>query len=203
MNSISFVYFDLGNILYRFDRERSIRQMADHLGVEPAIIRRIVVTEGLGDAHERGEIDDDQFVDWLRRGVGITRVDDAASLLDAGSDMFELIDGMPEIVDRVAGTTGTGLLSNTSAAHFRWIKQIGDSMMQSFDPVILSYQAGVMKPSRDIYVAAERASGVLPHQILFVDDKPENVAAAIRCGWNAEICEGRDQVDAALKRYGI
>lgn len=203
MTKIAMVYFDLGNILYRFDRDRSNRQIADCLGIAASLVEQIVVTEGLGEAHERGELDDDQFVDWMCRNAGVAKPNDQEKLLDAASDMFTLIDGMPEIIERVASNVRTGLLSNTCDAHFRWIKGLGDPMMRSFDPVILSFEAGAMKPSQQIYVAAENAVSISPSHLLFVDDKPENVAAAKRRGWNAELCQGAGQVDAVMKRYGL
>ncbi len=48
-----------------------------------------------------------------------------------------------------------------------------------------------MKPDPRIYAAAEAAAGVAPSRILFLDDRAENVQAAIDRGWQAAQCLGR------------
>ena len=58
-----------------------------------------------------------------------------------------------------------------------------------------------MKPDAEIYDAAEKAAHVRPDRILFLDDKPENVAMARERGWKAEQCLGGDQAKAVIERF--
>ncbi len=69
-----------------------------------------------------------------------------------------------------------------------------------FDEIICSWQLRARKPEA---VAFERAAERLassPERLLLLDDSAENVAAAIRCGWQAERVTGRDDVAAAIGR---
>lgn len=212
---VRFVYFDLGNILYRFDVDRSHRQLARELSVSVSDVYRMMVTEGLADAYERGEVTDQQFATELVGGgvhrqnhpsepVESSRVD---RILDAAGDMFTVIDGMDSVIDRVARQVPIGLLSNTCHAHFRWIERMPDALVQPFANRVLSYQAASMKPAAGIYHRAERLAKanaeVDPPAILFLDDKPENVAAALRRGWQSVVCQGEAEVSKALAKFGL
>ncbi|BDM74826.1 hypothetical protein HEK616_83130 (plasmid) [Streptomyces nigrescens] len=50
------------------------------------------------------------------------------------------------------------------------------------DHVVSSARVGVAKPGREIYEIAAARAGVATHQCLFVDDRLENVEAAITLG---------------------
>ena len=60
-----------------------------------------------------------------------------------------------------------------------------------------------MKPDDRIYEAAEIASGVRLEQILFLDDRAENVAGAARRNWRAVECLGGPASWDALRRHGV
>lgn len=53
---------------------------------------------------------------------------------------------------------------------------------EHFNFIITSADLGVAKPDPAIYVEAIRAVGVLPEQVLFIDDRESNVTAACRQG---------------------
>jgi len=55
--------------------------------------------------------------------------------------------------------------------------------MSPFSIVIKSCDVGFLKPEREIYQLAQERVKASPHQILFVDDKEENIETAISLGW--------------------
>ncbi len=52
-----------------------------------------------------------------------------------------------------------------------------------YKKIYLSYQIKMAKPNSDIYEMVQRESGVLPSEILFVDDKAENLIVPQSLGW--------------------
>jgi len=48
--------------------------------------------------------------------------------------------------------------------------------------MILSHEVKVEKPSRKIFEILLEMGGILPHETVFIDDKPENVIGARRLG---------------------
>jgi putative hydrolase of the HAD superfamily len=67
-----------------------------------------------------------------------------------------------------------------------------------FDRAFYSCQLGVGKPDAAYFRAIERALGLVAHELLFLDDKPLNVAGARACGWAAEVATSADSVRSAL-----
>ena len=84
---------------------------------------------------------------------------------------------------RAAGIS-TGILSNIGdamemgvRARFPWLDE--------FTHCTFSHRLGIAKPDTAIYHHAARGLGVSPEQILFIDDRAENVAAARSVGMAA------------------
>jgi len=64
--------------------------------------------------------------------------------------------------------------------------QIG---LNNFDYVWLSFEIGLKKPDEKIYKLVERECKILPNNILFIDDKEENIVCAQKRGWN--VCHAK------------
>ncbi|HEY7854844.1 MAG TPA: HAD-IA family hydrolase [Terriglobales bacterium] len=84
-----------------------------------------------------------------------------------------------------------GLLSNTSALHYEFLRRTRPELAE-FDFQVLSFEAGACKPDPRIFAAVERAAGggVRPEDIIYFDDIEEYVMAARRRGWQAEVFTG-------------
>ncbi|KAA1260200.1 Alpha-D-glucose-1-phosphate phosphatase YihX [Rubripirellula obstinata] len=200
---IQFVYFDLGNILWSFDEDRACQNAADLFGVGTAEIRQAVYESGLQDRAEHGRVSTTGFCEQLVSSIaGTNQVSDLRAVADALSDMFTPIESMVSVIEAVrCSGARVGILSNTCEHHWDWIGRQQHPMMAGpFDAIVLSYEVNSMKPDDQIYRAAELAAGVPADQILFLDDKPENVLAAKMRGWQAEQCLGGSEANAVLKK---
>lgn len=199
----AFVYFDLGNVLCFFDRDRVFRSMAAVSGAAPATIRRVVMDEGLQAALERGEIDWPAFHETFCRQTG-TRPESVA-LARAASDMFWLNVGiLPVVAACERAGIPLGILSNTCEPHWASLLAEGYSILPgSFREVVLSHEVRAAKPGRPIYDVATARAGVPPEQIFFCDDLPEHVEAARAAGWDAELFVGAASLADQLARRGL
>jgi glucose-1-phosphatase len=189
-----FVYFDLGNVLLYFDHNLAIRKMAKVAGVATPEMRSIVLDGTLQTEYETGLISGVQFVARIADCIG--KELDTSDMLEAAADMFvpnpHIIPVLEEI--RKLGIP-MGLLSNTCEAHWNWIGELGYPQVQGwFVPVILSYEVKSMKPDAHIYSEAQRQSGHESSGIFFTDDRIENVEAASKAGWRAEIFVNADRL---------
>ena len=68
--------------------------------------------------------------------------------------------------------------------------------------MFLSFQMGMVKPDDEIFRETVRRLDIQAEQVLFLEDNRVNVEAAARCGINAELALGTEQVRAVLTRYG-
>jgi putative hydrolase of the HAD superfamily len=120
-----------------------------------------------------GRIGADEF--WLRVGL-------SAELEDDYLDMHTLNRGVLELLS-LAQQVGMPVwcLSNDIASWSRKLRKrlgIEEYLQQS----IISSDLGIRKPDAGIYHALIEASDRRPDELLFVDDRPANIAAARTLG---------------------
>jgi len=130
--------------------------------------------------------------------------------------------GMAGIVAELNARVRTACLSNTNPPHWDLMIRNGRTELipllpSGFEPAAFpgfhllgqreaSHLLGLAKPSPQIYAAFEARSGFTGSEILFFDDREDNVAAAREAGWRAETVrldtEPDDQIREYLRRWG-
>jgi len=192
----------MGNVLLRFSHERMAEQMARVAGIDSRRAWKILFEDGLHWAYERGELSREQFYGRFCDSAG-ARVDIEA-LDAAGNDIFDLNAPMVGLVGKLA-TAGyrLGVCSNTTASHWKHCTGRFAILTSVFSVHALSYQIGAMKPDARFYAAAEQIAGVKAEQILFTDDRADNVAAAAAAGWDAVQFESVSQLNEAIRQRGV
>ena len=120
--------------------------------------------------------------------------------------LIEQFDGVKSLIESIhdAGIA-TAALSNTNPAH--WSRMGEFPAVMTIRHHFVSHQLGLHKPDGQIFVAVQRQLGVAGSLILYFDDLDENVGAARRCGWQAELIdplnEPARQMRAALHHHGV
>ena len=62
--------------------------------------------------------------------------------------------------------------------------------LNEFDRAFVSARLRLVKPDPEIYAVVERETGIAPSDLLFTDDRPENIAAAAERGWRTHLFTG-------------
>ena len=62
-------------------------------------------------------------------------------------------------------------------------------VLTEFDSRFVSGHLAMMKPDPAIYAHVEAGVGVAPEALFFIDDRPENIAAAAKRGWQTHLFE--------------
>lgn len=75
--------------------------------------------------------------------------------------------------------------------------------LSEFDRAYVSGRMKLIKPDPAIYAAVEADCGIAPEALLFVDDRPENIAAAAARGWQVHLFDGPEGWAAALVGAGL
>lgn len=102
------------------------------------------------------------------------------------------------LLDRLTGLR-LGVLSNAPAPLATAVRAAPWSAV--VDVLVFSADLGLAKPDPRIYASADAAFGTAPHEVVFFDDRADNVAAARAHGWDAHVWTpdlGGDDVLAAL-----
>src|ERR1700722_14333301 len=92
----------------------------------------------------------------------------------------------------------TYIFSNTNHIQLNYIRN-KYPFFSGFDGYILSYEHGAMKPQAKLYEVVERETGRRGSQILYIDDRAENIEAGAARGWQVILQETPEKTLAAFK----
>jgi 2-haloacid dehalogenase len=131
-----------------------------------------------------------------------------ARLIDAYRDRFNEsierpIEGTHNLVKRLhAKGVALFALTNFGAEFFARFRP-SEPIFELFDDIVVSGEECIAKPDPRIYAICEERFRLHGEQLFFVDDNPNNVAAARARGWQAHLFEGAAGLEAALTQTGL
>jgi glucose-1-phosphatase len=200
---IRFVYFDLGNVLVNFSHARMCSQIAEVLNVAAEEVRAAIFDNYLQDRYETGRLTTEEFCEQLNSLLGTAQPQ--AEIVLAASEIFWLNEPILPLVEALKGNgLPLGILSNTCDAH--WRNVTAGAMrphLEEFSQVVLSYEARSKKPDPAIYEVARQRAGCRADEILFLDDRGENVAGAVALGWDAHLYTSVESFGDLLRQKGL
>ncbi len=219
MASVRLVCFDLGGVLIRIRHswQEACRAAGLAAGDEPLPLHVENKRRALAALLDAGRISVEQWADGVSKAFdGAYSPEDAKRANDA--ICREEHAGAAALVDALhdAGVA-TACLSNTNHAH--WVRLLHHDgvaplagapaypSVARLKQRFASHLLGLAKPDAAIYAEFERLVGLQGQDILFFDDRAENVEAARRRDWRAHrIDPERDtiaQVREHLRHHGV
>ena len=94
------------------------------------------------------------------------------------------------------------LLGNWGREEFNWARE-RFPILSTMNGVLLSGDCGILKPDTRIFALAEEQFGLEPASTIFIDDRADNVQAALDRGWNGIVFENSRHLYLTLMEYGI
>ncbi len=179
------VIFDMGNVLILFDRDLFIRR----LGVSEEDHTRLMEEVFCGP--EWIGMDQGIYTEATALQSMCQRLPEhlhaaAEELTYRWDDPLIPIPGMYELVEELKRKGyGIYLLSNASLRQHDYWPRIPASRF--FDGTLISADVHMIKPQPEIYQRCVQQFGLQAEECFFVDDMPENVAGAIRCGLSGAV----------------
>jgi HAD superfamily hydrolase (TIGR01509 family) len=193
------VAFDLGKVLVDFDYHIAVSRIAARSKLPPDGIKTF-----LGQSHaiidyECGRLTREQFYEQARKATGFR-----GTMEEFGEFFADIFTAIPPMIEIHAGLRRRGIptyiFSNTNDLAVEHIRQ-KFPFFRNFDGYIYSYEVGVMKPEAKIYEVLEKLAGRRGAEILYLDDRPENVAAGAARGWRTVLHETPEKTQAALEQF--
>jgi FMN phosphatase YigB (HAD superfamily) len=135
----------------------------------------------------------------------------AATGYDGGTEEFELCFGdifteIPEMVrlneELRARGHPTYIFSNTNELAVKHIRR-NFPFFAHFTDFVFSYQERSMKPDAKIYESVEARTGRRGQEILYIDDRVENVAAGAARGWRTIVQVAPETTIRAIRQMGL
>jgi 2-haloacid dehalogenase len=188
------VVFDLGKVLVDFDYSIAARR----LGVAPDALS---FNMPLLIEFELGRISTSEFHVNLSRQIGFAGSLDA--FVTAFADVFRAI---PEMIALHAELRRRGvplfLFSNTNEIAVEHVRRHFPFYLE-FDAHILSYEHGAMKPEPPLYAVVEQFSGWQGAELLYIDDRPENIVTGRERSWQTICHQHAAETAAAIRATGL
>jgi HAD superfamily hydrolase (TIGR01509 family) len=195
------VVFDLGKVLVDFDYAIAARRIAARGSLTMPELAWFVNQCPLFLQYELGVVTTQQFFEEIRRLTGFR-----GSLAEFGECFADIFSPIEPMIQLLATLRQRGLsayaFSNTNELAAEHIRR-SFPFYATFNGCILSYQHGVMKPDPRLYEVVEREARRRGADLLYLDDRPENVAAGAARGWQAILHESSEKSLAAIRKLGL
>lgn len=195
------VVFDVGRVLFQWNREHLYARLIADEG-ERAWFLSHVVTEEWHGQHDAGYPLADMVPELQARFPA------HSALVEAYRDRFlETIPGpvagTHALVRRLAAA-GVPLYALTNFGVEFWdLFRPTAPLFDLFADIVVSGREGCAKPDARIFEIAEARFPHPPGALLFMDDKPENVAAARSRGWLGAMFTDAVTLEKDLVAYGL
>ena len=147
---------------------------------------------------DKGEMDKDEFFDYVLKDIGLPLEKKAAlenvSWDDVDVDM-ELFDYIWELHKKYK----TAILSNFPQWLLDKERAAVPRLGEIFDEQVFSCEVHLLKPEPEIYQLILDRLGVAAAEAIFIDDSQENVDGALAVGMQAILYKNREQVIKELE----
>ncbi len=201
MPAPAIVVFDLGKVLLDFDYSIAAPRIAARGAMSEQEVVRFLNHSPLLVRYETGQLTTRDFYEAVRKATGFRGTSEEFGAFFA--DIFTPIGLMLDLHARLRRQQGPlYLFSNTNDLAICHIRR-QFLFFNEFDGYILSYQVGAMKPDARSYEALERLSGRRGSEILYLDDRAENVAAGAARGWQAILHESPEKSCAVFEKLKL
>lgn len=202
MPTVDWILFDLGGVLLDVEQPRIFSRLQSLADVPAsAIEQRLKSAPFFRDELMVKEFSPVEIAGHVNEVLRTTLSTD--EVVDAlNSELGAVISSTADLLPRLQRKVKVGCLSNTNSIH--WDKLLQSySFMRSFDRRFASQLLGCAKPHREIYERTSELLSAHPRQILFFDDKLENVESAQRLGWHARQYTGHERILADLAEFQV
>lgn len=195
------VVFDLGKVLVDFDYTIAVSRIAGRSALSPIEVEQFFFHSPLLVDYESGRLTRQEFFEQARQATGFR-----GTMKEFGGYFADIFTEIPPMIELHAGLRQRGfktfIFSNTNNLAVEHIRR-NFSFFGNFDGYIYSYEVGAMKPESKIYEALEKLAGRHGGEIVYLDDRPENVAGGTARGWRAILHETPEKTCVALEDFKL
>jgi FMN phosphatase YigB (HAD superfamily) len=201
MSTPAIVVFDLGKVLVDFDFSIAARRIAARSRKSPSEVQTLIEQSRFIIDYESGRLTRGEFYERVREATGYEG--DPGEFGGFFADIFTAI---PEMIELHAGLRRRGIptwiFSNTNDLAIEHIRK-DFPFFANFDGYIFSYEVGAMKPQATIYEELEERTGRRGPDILYLDDRAENVAGGAARGWQTILHETPKKSREIVEKLGL
>jgi epoxide hydrolase-like predicted phosphatase len=200
MNSPAIV-FDLGKVLVDFDYSIAARKVAARSTKSLLDLAFLLSSSSLIIQYECGLVTRREFFEQIRDAVGFQ-----GGMEEFGGYFADIFAEIPQMIALHTELRRHGfktyIFSNTNDLAIEHIER-NFPFFKNFDGYIYSCEVGAMKPDAKIYAAMEKMCGRSGADIIYLDDRSENVQAGAARGWRAILHETPEKSRTVLENFKL
>ncbi|HEV2568510.1 HAD family phosphatase [Sphingomonas sp.] len=201
MEEVRGVVFDVGNVLFTWDPRFLYERLIDDDRALDAFLRE-VVTHEWHFQHDAGRPFSETSAELVAKHP------QHRELIELWGPRFNEslgppVEGMIDLVEEL-DAKGVPLFAITNFSGEFWGPfRDTQPVFDRFRDIVVSGTEQLMKPHREIYELALRRFGLPAGQLIFIDDRAENVAGAKAVGMRGHLFRDAPTLQAELKELGL
>lgn len=197
------ILFDIGNVIIPITNDKTVSYWATISRQDSSDIKRKMdFSDPVYVDFERGDIPAARFRNYLSRKLGYSF---QQKEFDRGWNA--MLDGlMPGIEDMLAALSSNyrlAALSNTNEIHEYFMIREYPSVFSHFEKLFLSNRLKIRKPDRAVYQSVLDYYKIQPGELIFLDDKPENIQSAKELGIKTILVKSGTDIQKGLTECGV
>lgn len=196
MNTKKYILFDLGGIFVPDSTKHLNREIARYVGIseEEMSMRWTGALPELFTGSMR-------IIDFYENQFGSSH--DPNVLLQKHLEIytrgFQMNPSMLELLQKLNLKNTTACLTNTEKEVSEINAELG--LYENFQYRFLSTEMQLMKPNKDIFISAIQTLNASNKDVIFIDDKEENIKTGSLLGLKTILFESADQTKKILSQY--
>lgn len=201
--SVKAVFFDLGNVLIRFDTDRLVKAFSPYTKLKNPDFAGYVIDSPNMNRYMEGKLSSSRFYIRTKK---LFKMD--VSYGDFYRGWNSIFYPYPEVEDMVRSIKKNYpdvrivLVSNTNETHYAFLEK-EYPILESFDEKILSHEVGCQKPDPVIFTKALSVSGTIPKDTFYTDDRLDLIEAARTMGIRAYQFISHEKLKQDLAKVNI
>jgi putative hydrolase of the HAD superfamily len=194
--------FDIGGVVIYYDNMITARKMSKLINVSAKKIFNILDNSKTKFAYSY-ELGDPPSVYWaiMAKKLGVKKID-SKKLGRLWTTIFWPNKRLISLVKKLKKNYKTGLISNIGRLHENYLSR-KYKLRNLFSVRVFSYEVKSRKPGPRIFRVILKKLKAKPEEVIFVDDRIENVRGARKLGIRGICFKNNEQFFEELKNIGV
>ncbi len=202
MKPFKAIIFDLGNTVFNIDFNEALEYWAKVSHVPVAQIKEKYYYDTQQRVFEQGKLSESAFALHINKMLGINL---SFEEFEKGwnSIFLDYVYNIQQLIEGLKGNYTLAVLSNTNLTHAKFWNKKYQPVIEQFEFVFLSHEMGMIKPNLDIYEEVASQLQIAFNEMVFIDDKEENIKAAKSLGIAGICITSSQQAFIELNKFGV
>ena len=199
---ITTLFFDIGGVLLNVHPERTVQYLSDCTDVSVEEIRKRFPKD-VHNEYEQGNLSDREWFLAIKESLPQPCCLKESDFWRAWKLLLGEEMETTKILKKLADTYSVWLLSNTNPQHIRDEIYTSYAFPHLIDGAVYSFNVGLRKPHKEIFLTAAKLAGTRPENSIFIDDVEENVSMAREMGFTGIHFNSTKQLIEDLVQLGL